>query len=362
MVAEATRRPGVVVVGGGPAGLAACQALVKDAKVTLIEPKGYYEINWASLRAMVEPSFVDSVIVPYSKIPNAGTIVTAHAHSFTDSAVVTDQGQTIPYDYLVLATGSSYPSPIKESSGTLADRQQTYKDGYEELKAATSILIIGGGPVGVELAGEIAEEMPDKKVTVVTSAARLIADKRPRVGALSLAHLQNKGVKVIFDHKAEKQSDGSYMVGSQRLTATLTFATVGVKPNTSFLASSFPLTDKGLVQVDDALRVKGRKRVYCIGDCNDVNETKLGFLAVAQAAVVATNIRADIKAEASGGKALMKPYTVFMGGPEIMLLSLGRNNGVMQVGPLVIGGFVPKYIKCGDMLAGKTRKQLGIID
>jgi hypothetical protein len=46
----------------------------------------YGHIRAASLRAMVEPSFVDSVIVPYSKIPNAGTIVTAHAHSFTDSA------------------------------------------------------------------------------------------------------------------------------------------------------------------------------------------------------------------------------------------------------------------------------------
>lgn len=44
-----------------------------------------------------------------------------------------------------------------------------------------------------------------------------------------------------------------------------------------------------------------------------------------------------------------------------MLVSLSRKNGVMQLGPLVFGGFIPTNLKCKDMFVGKTRKDLGLV-
>ena len=66
----------------------------------------------------------------------------------------------------------------------------------EELKAADSVLIIGGGPVGLELAGEIATDMPSKKVTLVHSGQNILESYPPRLGRLVKSQLEVLGVKV----------------------------------------------------------------------------------------------------------------------------------------------------------------------
>ncbi len=68
---------------------------------------------------------------------------------------------------------------------------------HKRLLAAPSVLIIGGGIVGVELAGEVVTHMPPgKKVTLVTSRDRLIADKPGHIGERSQAWLEKRGVRV----------------------------------------------------------------------------------------------------------------------------------------------------------------------
>lgn len=52
---------------------------------------------------------------------------------------------------------------------TNADQTAVFKQASAKLKAAQNILVIGGGPVGIEMAGEIVEEMPGKNVTLVTA-------------------------------------------------------------------------------------------------------------------------------------------------------------------------------------------------
>ena len=58
---------------------------------------------------------------------------------------------------------------------TVADIKKVFEQANSELKAAQKILVIGGGPVGIEMAGEIMEEMPAKIVTLVTSKEPMAA-------------------------------------------------------------------------------------------------------------------------------------------------------------------------------------------
>ena len=68
---------------------------------------------------------------------------------------------------------------------------------HDRLAAARSVLIVGGGIVGVELAGEVVTHMrPSKAVTLVTSRDRLMADKPNGIGRRAQAWLEKRGVRV----------------------------------------------------------------------------------------------------------------------------------------------------------------------
>ncbi|CAN0140021.1 unnamed protein product, partial [Ectocarpus fasciculatus] len=61
------------------------------------------------------------------------------------------------------------PVGVGNNTETVAEQTAVFKQANATLKAAKSILVLGGGPIGIEMAGEIMEEMPGKSVTLVTS-------------------------------------------------------------------------------------------------------------------------------------------------------------------------------------------------
>jgi NADH dehydrogenase FAD-containing subunit len=84
----------------------------------------------------------------------------------------------VDYDVLVLCTGFSYEQPIKgEGVLTLAERKKNHDDFYNQVKNANSILVAGGGVVGVELVGELAVKYAatkEKKVAICVKGDRLL--------------------------------------------------------------------------------------------------------------------------------------------------------------------------------------------
>ncbi|KAL6977110.1 hypothetical protein U1Q18_025905 [Sarracenia purpurea var. burkii] len=95
----------VVVVGGGVAGSLIAKTLQDHANVVLIDSKEYFEIPWATLRSLVEPSFAERSIINHNEyLPNVHLVVST-AINITESEVLTTQGSPIAYDYLVIATG-----------------------------------------------------------------------------------------------------------------------------------------------------------------------------------------------------------------------------------------------------------------
>lgn len=89
--------------------------------------KEYFEITWASLRAMVEPPIAERSVINHRDYFTNGNIITSSAVNVTETEVLTADGSQIGYDYLVIATGHADPVPVSKS-----ERLNQYKEGTFE--------------------------------------------------------------------------------------------------------------------------------------------------------------------------------------------------------------------------------------
>src|ERR1700731_3108884 len=97
-------RPTVVVVGGGYGGIGVAKALDETSDVVLVEPKDAFMHNIAALRALVDPSWLARIFFPYDGLLANGRVVRGRAVLVDPHRVVTESGEEIAADYVVLAT------------------------------------------------------------------------------------------------------------------------------------------------------------------------------------------------------------------------------------------------------------------
>jgi NADH dehydrogenase FAD-containing subunit len=345
----------VVVVGGGVGGAHASVFLQKECDVTLVDPKEYFEILWAELRSMVEPSFACRSVIHHKDYLTDGRLITSNATNITETEVHTADGTRIPYDYCVIATGHTYDLPVNRN-----ERLKLFEEDNKKIEAADSILIVGGGSTGVELAAEIAVDYPTKHVTLVHKGSRLMEFVRPSASRKALDWLKSKKVDVKFNQTVnlELAENGKYVTSSgESITADTHFLCIGKPWGSGWLKETIlksKLDHRGSLMVDANMRVKGHKNIFAIGDITDVPEMKQGYLCERHAGVVAKNIKLLMSGGDESKLAVYKP------GADIALVSLGRKDGVAQIPFLTIAGCIPGYIKSGDMFVGKTRKQIGL--
>ncbi|XP_052186973.1 uncharacterized protein LOC127797853 [Diospyros lotus] len=355
MASMGGERKRVVVIGGGSGGSLAAKLLQDHADVVLIDTKEYFEITWANLRSMVEPSFAGRCIINHSEyLPNARVIVSA-ATDINGDEVVTAAGHRIPYDYLIIATGHLDPCAL-----TRGERLNYFQSEYEKIISSNSILIVGGGPTGVELAGEIAVDFPEKKVTLVHRGTRLMEFVGPKASRKTLDWLTTKKVEVILGQSVNPTpvSDGVYETsGGETIRADCLFTCIGKPVGSSWLQSTMfksSLDAKGRLMVEPNLRVKGYNNVFAIGDITDIPEIKQGYLANAHAELTAKNLKLLMAGGPESKMGTHKP------GKALAFVSLGRNDAVAQILFITMIGCVPGKIKSKDLFVGKTRKQLGL--
>src|SRR4051812_35684317 len=109
-------RPTVVVIGGGYGGVNVAKALDADLDVVLVEPKDAFVHNIGALRALVEPTFLRKIFLPYDQLLARGRVVRDRAVEVSAQRVGLASGESITADYIVLATGSAYPFPAKSDA------------------------------------------------------------------------------------------------------------------------------------------------------------------------------------------------------------------------------------------------------
>ena len=327
-----------VIIGGGFAGSTAARKLEDNFNVTLIDTKDYFEFTPSVLRTIVEPEHIKKIQSLHRNYLSKAVVVRGYVKEMSKKYVMVS-GKKFLYDYLTICSGSEYNLPMKSKSTVTATRADVLAKYAKKLKESNSALIIGGGLVGVELAAEIIEKYPEKKVTIAHGINELIERNPQKAMEYSKKFLKKRKVKLILNEFVVKNKGNVYITDKKtKIKADLAFLCTGIKPNYQCMSKSLShcLNEKKAVIVNEYLQVKGFQNVFAAGDINDVNEEKTAQNAEKQAEVVVKNI---VKLEK--GKALKK----YLPKPRIMVISLGKWNGILVYKSFVLTGLIPGILK-----------------
>ncbi|KAJ9505065.1 hypothetical protein QJQ45_024342 [Haematococcus lacustris] len=290
------------------------------------------------------------------------------------SAAILASGEELPFDFCVLAMGSRHTGAgvIQAIATTLAGRREELKAAAASISAAKQIVVVGGGPVGIEVVGEILEQYAGKSLTLIHSGPQLVEGKSLGVHKACMQLMKQHGVKVMLEDKAESWDQGwgadAWLQASKVLTtrsgvkvpADYVIWAAGSSPNTQLLATgalASALDSQGRVKVDPWLRLEGFSHIYAVGDINNtLPAIKLGYLADLQAQAAVKNLAA-----AAAGRQPCVKYEAPLQPAGLMMLTFGRDAGVFQAGSCVCsGGCTPAAFKGKDLFAGKVRGDLGV--
>ncbi|KID55943.1 hypothetical protein JF50_16550 [Pseudoalteromonas luteoviolacea] len=289
----------VLIIGGGFGGVATAQKLQKSGvQTTLVDKKDYFEVTYAVLRESTTQGQFQGQSRRYYRDILAGQFVKSAVKTLQEHTVLLENGERIEFEQVVIASGSRYPTlPLAKSmdAHSLNDREFELRLHYAQLKKASEILIIGGGVVGVELAGEIAYTFKDKVVTLAHKDKALLSGFNQKAQRKAHQQLEELGVQVKLnsDYQPCTKTQGYQDKRStDMLKPDMVLCATGTKPNNAFLQQNYShiLNNKGLIVVNDTLQVVGQNNFYALGDIADVGEAKLGYLAVEQGKYLAKRI------------------------------------------------------------------------
>jgi NADH dehydrogenase FAD-containing subunit len=328
-------RTTVAVIGGGYGGVAVARELDDVTDVVLVEPRDAFVHNVAALRTLVDPQWTDRVFYPYDRLLANGRVLRDRAVDVdvngTGASIALASGTRIHADYAVLATGSGYPFPAKVDVDDSASATAKLRATHRELADARRVLLLGAGPVGLELAGEIKSVWADKDVTIVEPGPDIVAGDYPdRFRAELRRQLDALGVRLVFGTRlresprpgiGENRTFTATLDSGQHLTADIWFRCFGVTPTSDYLGGGLAAGRRpdGTIEVSPELRVAGRPNVFAVGDITALPEAKQAGAAVRHAAVVAANIRTLL----DGGDAL----TAYRSDAPTIMVPLGTKGG-----------------------------------
>lgn len=378
----------VAVIGGGYGGSAVAKALDEDTDVVLIEPKDAFVHAAGSLRALVQPDWASNMFFPYDKLLRRGKVVRERAASVDSGGVTLASGARVDADYVVLASGSGYPYPAKTDTDITSEALERLRVTHDELDRAERVLLVGAGPVGLELAGEIKAVWPDKHVTVVDPAEQLMPGFLPEVREELHRQLGELGVELRLgtglaeEPPSEPGQTKTFTVGTRvaggedtetgtgtgagtgtgtgtgdSVTADIWFRCYGVRVTGDYLGEDLAAarTPRG-VRVTETLNVQGHSHIYALGDLADLAEAKMAGNAMQHAEVVAQNIVAQVRGE--------RPEAVYRPAPvPSVLLPLGPKGGTGQMGApdgaTVLPAETVSEYKGTDLLTGRFAELFG---
>ncbi|WP_394554920.1 NAD(P)/FAD-dependent oxidoreductase [Agromyces sp. MMS24-JH15] len=294
--------PHVVIVGGGFAGVNAAGAL-RDApvRVTLIDRRVYntfqpllYQVATGGLNPGDVTHFLRSLRVSQRNLD----IVHEHLMEIDPDAkrIRLLDGQEIAYDYLVLANGVTttyFGTPgAKDHAFAVYSRSQAIRIRdtlFTRLERATQqggrtggleVVIVGGGPTGVEMAGALAElrdqglrpAYPELEgdafcITLVQRSDELLKPFVPKLRRYAESELRRRSVELRFGAGvAAVRADAVELSDGTSLPSDMTIWATGVAPHEEVRYWCLPLDAHDRIRVGEDLQVEGLPGVFAAGD------------------------------------------------------------------------------------------------
>ncbi|WP_157801241.1 FAD-dependent oxidoreductase [Sphingobium sp. LB126] len=354
----------LVIVGGGYGGIRLARELDEVMDVTLVEQRDQFVHNIALMRAVVDPSWLGRILLPYDRLLRRGQVVRDTAVGVRSGAVSLRDGGELVADQIVLAIGSTYPTPFKGGDSAAALVAGVH-DAHARLRTARSVAIIGGGPVGIELAGEIITAFPDKSVTLIAGSDRLLPDYGDRLGRSLERQMTQMGIHVLLGKRAldliahaAPFGPASVKLDDQSdLDADLVFPVMGASPATHFLAESKVHLDRHRIVVDSNLSVAGLPGVWSLGDAAGTGEAMTVAALERQVPYLLKRLRAIAKETAP-------PRSAYKGWKQPpIIVPLGRDKGasLLPLG-IVAGPRITSLIKGRHLFAERAVRSLGLAD
>ena len=367
-----TKRPHVVVVGAGFGGLRAVKALAAaKVDITLVDARNHHTFQPLLYQVATAGLDVDEVCAAVRGIvssqDNARAIQARMTSLDTARQVIElDTGQSLEFDHLVLALGAvtadfGVPGVAEHAFGlkSAADARQLRNHVltcFEQAEAderarqrLTTVVLVGGGPTGVEMAGGLAElfdrvlrkdfrglNIDEARVVLVEGSPDLLTAFDKSLRAKALNRLERFGVDVRLNTTVAGVGPSSvtFTDGTSVDAATVVWA-AGVRANPLAAVLGFETGRGGRIVVDDQLRVPGHDNIYAIGDLAidpDDALPQVAAVAVQGGDHVARCIRAAVD-----GSAVPKPFSYNDKGS---MATIGRNSAVVELpNGLKLSGF-----------------------
>jgi len=294
----------VVIVGGGFGGLAAAQALRgAEVDITLIDRRNHhlfqpllYQVATASLSTSEVAWPIRHILKHRREVRTILASVTAVDKA--DRTVQLDDGSSVPYDSLILATGARHAYFGHDEWEQFAPGLKTLEDAttmrrklllaFEQAERATdpemrrallTFVIIGGGPTGVELAGAIIElahtSLRDEFRTIAPGEARVVlveggktvlGNFAPELSAYAQEALIKLGVEVELGHPATAIDSEGVEYGGKRIAAKTVLWAAGVQASPAARWLGLEADRAGRVKVEPDLTVPGHSEIFVVGD------------------------------------------------------------------------------------------------
>ncbi|GCF07671.1 NAD(P)/FAD-dependent oxidoreductase [Dictyobacter arantiisoli] len=369
-----TKRPQVVIVGAGFAGLNAAKAL-KDAPVdvTVIDRNNHHlfqPLLYQVATAVLSPADISAPIRSLLRKQKNTRVVLAEVTGIDrdQQCVLTADGREFAYDYIVVATGASHSyfgndqwAPYAPGMKTIADatalrrkillafEEAEHETDPERQRALLTFILIGAGPTGVEMAGAVAELAhvalaQDFRNIDPRSARIILVEALPRIlpvfdeGLAKKAQegLHNLGVEVRTGSAVEEVNEHGVVIAGKQINATTVIWTAGVSasPAGKWLGAE---TDRaGRAKVDQYLNLPGYPNIFIVGDTCAASQDGKPIPGIAPAAMQGGLYAASVIIERVAGKPASHPFHYHNRGN---LATVGRSFGIADLGKIKFSGF-----------------------
>lgn len=370
----------VLIIGGGLGGLTAATSLRKFDKfvnITLVDPKDYMEVHWASVRSIFDPEMASKStfdIQKWAVAKSVKVIRSAVTKLNVNDATLTD-GTVLEFNVAVICTGAQTRFPAlgrgppslkaRAGSGSRERRLAQLKSEGQKYLDAKSVLVVGGGLIGVEFASDLAYYAKQAgktiKITLAHSQNQLCPEFTPKAAAMTQRKLEEMGVQVILNQKVIKEGDQIILLNKRVDAEQIVWTTGNVACNSPFLDGKY-LDQRGWIQVDEYFRVVGAERsLFSLGDCCDLLPNA-GSQILGTMGVIGKNIQVTLDAIQSGNfDNVEKKMRKALVQPEAYITTLGKQGGVAQT-PCCHTQFVLPWVKNSTMFLFKPKSELGLKD